>query len=985
MQPYKKLIVVLPCHSLEDFPIHHRGSDAENLLANWTALWHPALIVGSGQKPNWQQADNPDICSFDSHDENEPDDQANSEKESTLALIPHVTKSMLSSELESNLESANAVILSNGGSRASLVSAALAANAASQELATNVDPEIAADFHALGYGFLQVQIMTRQLRYSSNLDETYFSDAVVSAAKHATDGDHEKAKEGLARCFDLLLDEKNGYYPVEPELLDIVLTAPTTLGRKFERQLETNHPTNILMTGAVCERLAKRSTESPQPGLLEKLKHQFAEKQICLLGGLQEELPEPLVSSEATLNQLARGRETFQKHLGVEPTVFMRRRFGLHASLPGILEQFNFVGAIHSTLDDGTFPQSSNCTIRWTGNDDRSLLAVGDLPLSATDAGSFIGLGVRMGEAIDSAHVAAAVFVHWPNDVCESFHDLVRISNYGPLFGSFTGLEEYFETVYDPGYGDSFSADEYKSPFLKQAVERKAVNPISKYTTYWKQYYQLAAMRSLLIQACATSNSKSGKLIELQNSIAQIQTDIEIEVNQDFSIDELDSKDLPNLGERLEALESEIIGLIEPKTNSSSEKVETVLINTTSSRHRVDVALPSHQKGTIRNSLPVVVADSQNESAHWIAEIPAMGRTTLNQRSLESSDLLKSDPKIGEDLTLRNEFFELKVDETTGGIRSIQLYEKRINLASQQLAIRIPAMDSPDLPLTKARYTTMVADSIELKMESRLAGKIISKGKLLDGSTILADYTQSVRVVRGKPTIELDIKIDLKEPLTHSINHYVCSRLAWKDESSRVVANAGEIRQEVNTDWFQATNFMEVVQEKNRLTMLTGGLPFHRRVSRRMVDSLLIVGAEQCNQFQFELGVNVSYPLAAAINRMSPPICLNLPSKNNSTDSNENSSSWLFHFNCKNILATWWEPFFDKDGNWMGVHVRLRETEGRAGKLAIRCPRNVASGEQVNFGGDFLQSLGVAADDPSKLELEFGRFDFFQISIRWKQ
>ena len=35
----QELIILLPCHSLEDFPLHHEGEDAEGLLASWTALW----------------------------------------------------------------------------------------------------------------------------------------------------------------------------------------------------------------------------------------------------------------------------------------------------------------------------------------------------------------------------------------------------------------------------------------------------------------------------------------------------------------------------------------------------------------------------------------------------------------------------------------------------------------------------------------------------------------------------------------------------------------------------------------------------------------------------------------------------------------------------------------------------------------------------------------------------------------------------------
>ena len=42
---YQELIILLPCHSLEDFPTYHEGDDAHSLLASWSALWHPALLA----------------------------------------------------------------------------------------------------------------------------------------------------------------------------------------------------------------------------------------------------------------------------------------------------------------------------------------------------------------------------------------------------------------------------------------------------------------------------------------------------------------------------------------------------------------------------------------------------------------------------------------------------------------------------------------------------------------------------------------------------------------------------------------------------------------------------------------------------------------------------------------------------------------------------------------------------------------------------
>src|SRR5438128_12292257 len=56
---YQELIILLPCHSLEDFPTYHEGDDANSLLASWSALWHPALLAAAGQAPTWRRIEDP--------------------------------------------------------------------------------------------------------------------------------------------------------------------------------------------------------------------------------------------------------------------------------------------------------------------------------------------------------------------------------------------------------------------------------------------------------------------------------------------------------------------------------------------------------------------------------------------------------------------------------------------------------------------------------------------------------------------------------------------------------------------------------------------------------------------------------------------------------------------------------------------------------------------------------------------------------------
>src|SRR5580704_13932311 len=56
---FSELVVLLPCHSLDDFPFHHEGSDADGLLAACSGLWHPALLAETGKAPTWQRVDSP--------------------------------------------------------------------------------------------------------------------------------------------------------------------------------------------------------------------------------------------------------------------------------------------------------------------------------------------------------------------------------------------------------------------------------------------------------------------------------------------------------------------------------------------------------------------------------------------------------------------------------------------------------------------------------------------------------------------------------------------------------------------------------------------------------------------------------------------------------------------------------------------------------------------------------------------------------------
>src|SRR5688500_14702038 len=55
----RRASILLPCDRLENFPTHLDSQEAADLLAGWTALWHPSLIAATGRLPGWHPVDGP--------------------------------------------------------------------------------------------------------------------------------------------------------------------------------------------------------------------------------------------------------------------------------------------------------------------------------------------------------------------------------------------------------------------------------------------------------------------------------------------------------------------------------------------------------------------------------------------------------------------------------------------------------------------------------------------------------------------------------------------------------------------------------------------------------------------------------------------------------------------------------------------------------------------------------------------------------------
>lgn len=949
---YQQLIVLLPCQSLEDFPTHHEGGEAAGLLAAWSALWHPALIACAGKIPSWYRADSP------------PADVTNK-----LVVVPGVSQPQVPTGYLQRVESESACLIQNQLDRGEMIELALRSLDAPPRAEAGA---LAGDFLALGYCYLQVELLTRKLRYSSNLDEIHFQNQVVAAAVAAMEGNLEVAHERLAASFDILAAERDHYYPGEAYLLDLTMLAPTTLGVSLRDQLALAATCNLLLSGELLQQMADR-----EPLALDSLRTALQAGRVGLVGGEYGERNLSLLSCETLLNQLQQGLDQFQAVLGCRPKVYGRRRFGLTPFLPQILTKLGFDAAVHASLEDGVVPEGSQVKVRWEGCDGTPITALARLPLDAAKPQTFLNLGVKLGESMDMDHIATVCLAHWPGTPSPWYDDLRRIASYCSALGKFIAMDEYFRTTDYPVHQDRFGYDQYGSPYLKQAVARNQPDPISAVVRYWRRRCEAEAAQSLSTLAALVAGKELG--VEPPGSAAAVGRPKDllqsIDIREDGATAETDAAAERSLQQALQSFAASL-----PRARGAAE-TGCLVVNPHSFVRRVGIET-GQLSGLPEVVRPVYAASATKAAAQIVADVPPLGFAWIAPGAARSK-AKKAAATLADECLLRNEFFEAKIDPTSGGLRSIHEYNARHNRLSQQLVFggdpaNVPA-PSDDVGETAASgpASIMAADSVETVVSTETLGEIVARGRLLDrrGHT-LADYRQTYRLWRGSRVLLLDIELQPHAECSRDPwNSYYATRFAWASEAADLYRSANLTRQPAKSKRFEAPLYVEIDDVGIHTTILTGGLPFHRRYGRRMLDTLLVVAGERCRRFQIGIGVEVKNPLHESLNLVTP-----VPSLvQTAAAPSPVASGWLFHVDARNVTATHWEPWSESGVN-VGFRVRLLETQGRQATVGLQCLRAVRTARKLNFQGDQIAECPIEKD---AIRVQLTAHEWAQIEARW--
>lgn len=954
MREIDKLVVLLPCYSLEDFQLDRSDEDAEQLLAAWTGLFHPVLIARAGAVPSWDRANDPPVGI----------------ERAVIVLADCATADLSPTWLADHSTEQN-LILRKYGDLQGLIEALRQAWSEPWE---EVDPEMLADFFALGYAYLQVELLTRQLRYMSNLDEVRFREQTVKAAQAALAGDNEQAGVHLQQSFDLLSEAREYFYPVESHLIDLTLVADTTLGSSLRRELECGR-TNLLITADLLARLL-----NDEPETAEYLRSAVADQKCSLVTGSRGEPPFPLMPASAVADQLIEGVRSVESLLRQRPTIFGRRRFGLTALMPALLTDAGFTSTLHFALDDGTFPTGNQSKIRWEGVDNSNIAALARVPFDASRPREFLRLAHTLGQAMDLDHASTAVFAHWPGMASRWYDLLRRTGRYSPVLGSFLTLDKYFQATQYIGPRTQHAVTEYRSPYLKQAAENQQVDPVSRWDDYYRCRLRLEAARALVTMAATIDLRWDDRCHTLCRDIGEALQRLD---------GALDEATFPpeDLRDRADALHQHAAAMLAEAicpggtgtATAQQQSAQAILFpNPLSFTRKIpcDISALSHSPGKPDGTPARADSADKADTRVAVAEVPAMGFTLLDASSPLSEPPEKAnrprpgllgrlfrraqDGAMADGRAVRNEFFQLQLDERSGGIQGVYPLPEGRNLLGQQLAMRHPQRrqskdfeeDDPE-----RHYTQMVAEEIRVTEAGPPFGELEAEGRLVDHmGEMVARFRQRVRVYRNEPLARLSIDLEPERlPEGNPWSNYYALRLAWRDEGADLYRCLGGTKVGGDSVRLESPQFVHLRGSRHAITLLCGGLPYHRKIGVRRLDTLLITPGERRRHFELALGFHLRYPVQTSLGYLLGSDGVPLSTRP------ETSSGWFYHIDSQNVIAAGWEPIVE-EGRFAGARARLLETEGKRGKVKLQSCRPMKRAVRVNGWGEATAELPIEGE-----------------------
>ncbi|MEO1617190.1 MAG: hypothetical protein AAFV88_15170 [Planctomycetota bacterium] len=910
--------MLIPSATLEDFPAGGSAEDARSLLAGWTVLWHPKLLAQTEQTPTWYRADAPPT----------PDGPR-------VVVVPRSSLDQVPTEFRRRCEANPECRWIEGNCRSEMLDQL---GLASDDAKASLRPirfesrEIATeDFYAAGYLVLQVQIMTRRLRYTSNLDELHLQSRMVAAAKCFLERDAEGCAEAMHDVFDCLSEERDHYFSTDPHLIDLSLLTPNVLDESLaagwcetlrEQAFKGDEgngilptPRNVLVDAAVASSIAEHAGRDDYRAFCDLL----SEPSVGWAGGglpatvnlATADLPgsnqravcglDLLTDGEAR-GELKRGFDLALAAIGQSPQVFAQLSGQIPSDLIGTLASLGYRGVVPIDFAEGSgFGEEPKVTV---GSGNQEIEALVAKPIDAADDAAFLAIGAALGESIDGGEVATALMVHWPNRVCDSFSDLCRAASWCVALGRFWTLPDYFVKGERPYHSASLETiDKGAATRLVEQIE-VAGQPLA----------------ALAESFCEVIREESNRVSQ---GIAQIADPRLVSTSNEPVLQSTTEEESHSLA--TEMIRS-AIGLSEPM---SQQPKEVVVFNPQSAAIRHQVVLhggapPASESFIFKTSASAKTGAPNGCNATF--DVPAFGVTRVGgTHRIPKSSLLKKitgrSKGIAEQGVLRNEFMAVTLGEESGGISGVFSASR-----GNRFSMRLVTGQETD--------SKMICRSCEILRSDAAVGTLRVVGDLVKGDgEQLAGFELRYTLRRGSRVLEIggSMKPEPSEPETDFWANHLALRFAFAEEAAifrpiiRDKAHGSAPRRFV-------APLGVLVDEAEKQTLISGhGLPLFRKVEKRMLE-MPFGTAQAPADFQVSVAFDAPEPVSLARSFLAAP--MEFPITVPDSRAPETNQAWLLHCSADEVLVTGVDVTRRTDGK-LAAQVRLVQTRPKTSRVRL--------------------------------------------------
>ncbi|WP_165065954.1 polysaccharide deacetylase family protein [Paludisphaera rhizosphaerae] len=913
-------------------------TDAE-AEASWcavTAPWHPALLAKSAALPRIESVDAP---SSPARDE--------------VRIVVDGLMHRLPSGFAPQAADCGAVLIESGSDRDKTIAELLERVAAPSAETQRPHAE---DFLALGLSRWLVQDLITAMGRPEAMNEEMLAREAFAAADAWVAGDSEASASRLKAAFEVLTQAREAVYSIDAYLIDICLLDPALPAGAAASMLEPPVPVTFLASAQAIEAQAKLD-----PDVVPKLGQAITDGLVDVIGGTYSEAEDPLLPVESTLWQFRKGAEVYRDNLDERNVeTYARRRSGLWPQVPQLSRKFGHRFAVHFALDGGRFPVRREPKRLWESPEGSTLETLFRLPIAADRPSQGPLFPWKLAATMRADHAATVTLIHWPAPTAGWYRDLRRASTHSPVLARWVTLDDYFQRTDRPYESFRPEPDDYGSPYLAQAAASREPAGISRFSTHHRLRARLEAVHWMRTMSRAVSASQPDAVVDAEAVRLEQRAIEDAEAL-------LETRRFEEAASAIDALESEWSQALARSMNGSAEakpdaRPGFLVFNPLAVARKVAVILPGASPD-LRPEGPLVAAQLTDEGVVAVVDLPAFGfawvpRDTDPERPAAEAGQVSANGRV-----LKNEKIEVEFDKDTGGIRGIMAHgESTARLGQQVVATGLGTGND------RAVASRMKGESFEVEFAGPALVQAVSKSAIVDPSsgTTVAKVEQRCRLWAGRSVVELDVKLSdvdadwaaravKGDPWS---NHLAC-RWAWPDSSSMIRRLTFLSPETTDSERPETPDAVDISTRRQRTAVVFGGLPYHKKVGQRMLDTILVAGSEQAREFRLAVVLDDDHPHRSAANFVTPAVVV--PSDFGPPPAGDRG--WLMKIDSQApaVIHVGFTPETYDSRGW-GIDVHLVETVGYHARCRLQFFRPPTWARQYDLQGESQGDLSVEND-----------------------